>query len=128
MHLALGRKPTAYLCLFQHLLTHTFVWDAHVLLEGSCIRRPDAMCLNAITGSAKERSACYVAHLGTGSNLGPLFLVMLGLMAFRALMGASALAAVPIWVASDAYYSSTRSTQSIFSSGKPVVTAVQEAS
>lgn len=28
---------------------------------------------------------------------------MLGLMAFRALTGASALAAVPIWVASDAY-------------------------
>ncbi len=48
-------------------------------------------------------------HLGIGSNLVTLFLVMLGLMAFRALMGASALAAVPIWVASDAYYSSTRS-------------------
>ena len=70
--------------------------------------------LDAMTGSDKERSALWVAHLGTGSNLGTLFLVMLGLMAFRALMGASALAAVPIWVARDAYYTSTRSTQSAF--------------
>ena len=44
-----------------------------------------------------------VSHLGTGSGLGTLFLVMLGLMALRALTGASALAAVPIWVAKDAY-------------------------
>ncbi len=66
--------------------------------------------LDAIPGSGNRWSACCVAHLGIGSNLVTLFLVMLGLMAFRALMGASALAAVPIWVASDAYYSSTRST------------------
>lgn len=42
-------------------------------------------------------------HLGTGSGLGNLFLVMLGLMAFKARTGASAFAAVPICVASDAY-------------------------
>ena len=36
------------------------------------------------------------AYLGTGSGLRTLFLVMLGLMAFSALIGASALAAVPI--------------------------------
>lgn len=42
-------------------------------------------------------------YLGTGSGLGTRFLLMLGLIAFRALTGASALAAVPIWVAKDAY-------------------------
>lgn len=42
-------------------------------------------------------------HLGTGLGLVTRFLVMLGLMALRALTGASALAAVPIWVAKDAY-------------------------
>lgn len=43
-------------------------------------------------------------HLGTGSGLRIRFLVMLGLMALRALTGASALAAVLIWAAKDAYY------------------------
>ena len=44
-----------------------------------------------------------ITHLGPGSGWGSFLLVMLGLMAFRARTGASALAAVPIWVARDAY-------------------------
>lgn len=48
-----------------------------------------------------------LAHLSAGTGLGGLFLVMLGLMAFRALTGASARAAVPICVANEAYCSYT---------------------
>jgi len=104
------------------LVSHSFISFSRscpslvlTYIQGCCY------ILDAITGSSKRWSACCGAHLGTGSNLGALFLVMLGLMALRALMGASALAAVPIWVASDAYYSSAKSTQSTFLSTGPMI-------
>ena len=80
-----------------HSLTHpsTHTWSHHTnqvvqaVLQQRCCRQ--------------SNTAGLPAYLGTGSGLGARFLVMLGLMALRALTGASALAAVPIWVAKDAY-------------------------
>lgn len=47
----------------------------------------------------------WVADLSAKVGFGALFWVMFGLMAFRALTGASARAAVPICVAKEAYCS-----------------------
>ena len=64
---------------------------------------PCQLCDNFWACSISIFRQALADYLGIGSGLGIRFLVMLGLMAFRALTGASALAAVPIWVAKDAY-------------------------